>query len=93
MLEVDDEGNPATWGDDVTDEEYGAAPPIEDYYPVYPEPATKDGAFMEPRGGGRRFESIRGHPKAPHSGAFSFRPPCSASNVRCTWSPGWSPRL
>jgi hypothetical protein len=29
MLEVDDEGNPATWGDHVTDEEYGAAPPIE----------------------------------------------------------------
>jgi quercetin dioxygenase-like cupin family protein len=25
MLEVDDEGNPATWGDHVTDEEYGAA--------------------------------------------------------------------
>jgi hypothetical protein len=29
MLEVDDEGNPATWGDDVTDEEYAAAPPID----------------------------------------------------------------
>jgi quercetin dioxygenase-like cupin family protein len=29
MLEVDDQGNPATWGDPVTDEEYGAAPPIE----------------------------------------------------------------
>ncbi len=26
MLEVDDEGNPAIWGDHVTDEEYGAAP-------------------------------------------------------------------
>ncbi len=26
MLEVDDEGNNATWGDHVTDEEYGAAP-------------------------------------------------------------------
>jgi quercetin dioxygenase-like cupin family protein len=26
MLEVDDEGNPATWGEHVTDEEYGAAP-------------------------------------------------------------------
>jgi quercetin dioxygenase-like cupin family protein len=26
MLDVDDEGNPATWGDHVTDEEYGAAP-------------------------------------------------------------------
>jgi quercetin dioxygenase-like cupin family protein len=29
MLEVDDEGNPATWGDHVTDEEYGAAPSID----------------------------------------------------------------
>ena len=28
MLEVDDEGNPATWGEHVTDEEYAAAPPI-----------------------------------------------------------------
>ena len=28
MLEVDDEGNSAAWGDHVTDEEYGAAPPI-----------------------------------------------------------------
>ena len=26
MLEVDDEGNPATWGDHVTDGEYAAAP-------------------------------------------------------------------
>jgi quercetin dioxygenase-like cupin family protein len=26
MLEVDDEGNSATWGDHVSDEEYGAAP-------------------------------------------------------------------
>jgi quercetin dioxygenase-like cupin family protein len=26
MLEVDDKGNNATWGDHVTDEEYGAAP-------------------------------------------------------------------
>jgi quercetin dioxygenase-like cupin family protein len=26
MLEVDDEGNSATWGDHVTDEEYNAAP-------------------------------------------------------------------
>ena len=26
LLEVDEEGNPATWGDHVTDEEYGAAP-------------------------------------------------------------------
>ena len=24
MLDVDDEGTPATWGDHVTDEEYGA---------------------------------------------------------------------
>jgi hypothetical protein len=30
MLEVDDEGHPATWGDHVTDEEYAAAPSIED---------------------------------------------------------------
>jgi quercetin dioxygenase-like cupin family protein len=30
MIEVDDEGNPATWGDHVTDEEYAAAPPIDD---------------------------------------------------------------
>ena len=29
ILEVDDDGNPATWGDHVTDEEYGAAPPID----------------------------------------------------------------
>jgi len=28
MLEVDDEGNPATWGDHVTDEEYAAAPAL-----------------------------------------------------------------
>jgi quercetin dioxygenase-like cupin family protein len=28
MLEVDDEGNSATWGDHVSDEEYGAAPPL-----------------------------------------------------------------
>ena len=27
MLDVDDEGNNATWGEHVTDEEYGAAPP------------------------------------------------------------------
>ena len=26
IQEVDEEGNPATWGDHVTDEEYGAAP-------------------------------------------------------------------
>jgi len=29
MVEVDDEGNVANWGDHVTDQEYGAAPPIE----------------------------------------------------------------
>lgn len=29
MLEVDDNGNNATWGDHVTDAEYGAAPSIE----------------------------------------------------------------
>jgi quercetin dioxygenase-like cupin family protein len=29
MLQVDDEGNNASWGNHVTDEEYGAAPPIE----------------------------------------------------------------
>jgi quercetin dioxygenase-like cupin family protein len=29
MLEVDDEGNPATWGEHVTDEEYAAAPSTE----------------------------------------------------------------
>jgi quercetin dioxygenase-like cupin family protein len=29
MLDVDDEGIPATWGDHVTDEEYEAAPPLE----------------------------------------------------------------
>jgi quercetin dioxygenase-like cupin family protein len=28
MLQVDDEGNPATWGDEVSDEEYGAAPEL-----------------------------------------------------------------
>ena len=30
MLEVDDEGTAAAWGDHVNDEEYGAAPPIGD---------------------------------------------------------------
>jgi quercetin dioxygenase-like cupin family protein len=30
MLQVDDEGNSATWGEHVTDEEYGAAPAITD---------------------------------------------------------------
>ena len=29
MLQVDDDGNSATWGAHVSDEEYGAAPPIE----------------------------------------------------------------
>ena len=29
MLEVDDEGKSATWGDHVTDEEYAAAPKVE----------------------------------------------------------------
>ena len=28
MLEVDDEGKPATWGDHVTDEEYATAPSV-----------------------------------------------------------------
>jgi quercetin dioxygenase-like cupin family protein len=30
MLEVDDKGNNATWGDHVTDDEYAAAPAIEE---------------------------------------------------------------
>ena len=30
MLEVDEKGNSATWGDHVTDAEYGAAPPVEE---------------------------------------------------------------
>jgi quercetin dioxygenase-like cupin family protein len=29
MLEVGDDGTPATWGDHVTDDEYGAAPAID----------------------------------------------------------------
>ena len=29
MVEVDDEDNAATWGEHVSDEEYGAAPPID----------------------------------------------------------------
>jgi quercetin dioxygenase-like cupin family protein len=29
MLEVGDDGKPATWGDHVTDDEYSAAPPAE----------------------------------------------------------------
>ena len=28
LLEVDDDGNAATWGEHVTAEEYGAAPPV-----------------------------------------------------------------
>jgi len=30
LLQVDDEGTSATWGDHVTDEEYAAAPPTSD---------------------------------------------------------------
>jgi quercetin dioxygenase-like cupin family protein len=30
MLEVDEDGNPATWGDHISDDEYGAAPPTGD---------------------------------------------------------------
>ena len=30
IVEVDDEGHPAHWGEHVTDEEYGAAPALED---------------------------------------------------------------
>jgi quercetin dioxygenase-like cupin family protein len=30
MLDVGEDGNPATWGDPVSDEEYGAAPAIGD---------------------------------------------------------------
>jgi quercetin dioxygenase-like cupin family protein len=29
LVEVDDDGNAATWGEHVTDEEYGAAPPTD----------------------------------------------------------------
>ena len=29
MQEADDQGNPVTWGEHVTEEEYGAAPPID----------------------------------------------------------------
>jgi hypothetical protein len=28
MQEADESGSPVVWGDHVTDEEYGAAPPI-----------------------------------------------------------------
>jgi hypothetical protein len=34
MLEVDDEGNSATWGDHVRDEEYEAAPRIDNGQPM-----------------------------------------------------------
>jgi quercetin dioxygenase-like cupin family protein len=30
MLDVGEDGNPATWGDQVSDEEYGAAPAVGD---------------------------------------------------------------
>jgi quercetin dioxygenase-like cupin family protein len=30
MVQVDDEGHPATWGDHVSDDEYGAAPAVDD---------------------------------------------------------------
>jgi quercetin dioxygenase-like cupin family protein len=30
IVEVDDDGHPATWGDHVTDDEYAAAPPTGD---------------------------------------------------------------
>ena len=29
MQEVDEQGSPVTWGEHVTDEEYGDAPPID----------------------------------------------------------------
>ena len=29
MQQVDDQGNPVSWDEHVTDEEYGAAPPID----------------------------------------------------------------
>ena len=29
LVQVDEEGNSATWGEHVTDEEYGAAPPVD----------------------------------------------------------------
>ena len=34
MVEVDDEGNSATWGAHVTDEEYASAPPVDEQRPV-----------------------------------------------------------
>jgi quercetin dioxygenase-like cupin family protein len=30
IVQVDEEGHPASWGDHVTDEEYAAAPPLHD---------------------------------------------------------------
>jgi hypothetical protein len=36
-VQVDDEGNAATWGDHLTEEEYAAAPPIDSQ--MDPEPA------------------------------------------------------
>jgi len=29
IVQVDDDGQPATWGDHVTEEEYGAAPALD----------------------------------------------------------------
>jgi hypothetical protein len=29
MVEVDDEGSPATWNEHVTDDEYATAPPLD----------------------------------------------------------------
>jgi hypothetical protein len=29
IVDVDDDGQPATWGEQVTDEEYGAAPELD----------------------------------------------------------------
>jgi quercetin dioxygenase-like cupin family protein len=31
LLQVDDEGNAASWGEHVSDEEYAAAPPVSDH--------------------------------------------------------------
>ena len=58
MLEVDDEGNPATWGDHVTDEEYAAAPETDaNAVREAPESTT-----VPPPGAGltSRFSSIAG---------------------------------
>ena len=40
MLQVDDEGNSATWGPHVTDEEYGAAPAVDGCGNCHCDPAT-----------------------------------------------------